>query len=236
MQQRQLLGVLVSILLGGSISLVAEPVAAQVESDRKAEADRLLNLCRENLTSEDFEAALNSCQDALTAYQQLQDVGGQARSMTNVGIAQNSLEQHEEAVATLQSALPLASSLSTKQVEAIVFNNLAIAYEALGQPQEAENLRQQASLFFQAEELLQQGIQQNQISQFREALQSWEQALEIYRAIGDRAGEGAALGNLGIVYKNLGQYPRAIELYEQQLVITREIGDRSGEGATLGNL
>ena len=54
----------------------------------------------------------------------------------------------------------------------------------------------------EADRLLQQGIQQYQISQFWEALQSWEQALAIYREIGDRTGEGAALGNLGIVYDN----------------------------------
>jgi len=88
----------------------------------------------------------------------------------------------------------------------------------------------------EADRLLQQGIQQSQVSQFREALQSWEQALAIYREIGDRQGEGNALGNLGIAYSDLGQYPQAIDLYEQSLAIAREIGDRGGEGNTLGNL
>ena len=54
--------------------------------------------------------------------------------------------------------------------------------------------------------------------------------------IGERAGEGNALGNLGNVYASLGEPRRAIELYEQQLAIDREIGDRRGEGAALGNL
>jgi len=56
------------------------------------------------------------------------------------------------------------------------------------------------------------------------------------QAVGDRRGEGNALGNLGVAYKHLGETRRAIELYEQQLVITREIGERRGEGAALGNL
>ncbi|MBI5819224.1 MAG: tetratricopeptide repeat protein [Verrucomicrobia bacterium] len=54
--------------------------------------------------------------------------------------------------------------------------------------------------------------------------------------IGDRCGEGAALGNLGVAYKNLGDARKAIEYHEQRLVIAREIGDRCGEGAALGNL
>ena len=84
--------------------------------------------------------------------------------------------------------------------------------------------------------LLQQGIQQSNRSQFRAALRSWEQALEIYQELGDRQGEGNALGNLGSAYANLGQYKRAIDFYEQHLAIARELGDRQGEGNALGNL
>ena len=58
----------------------------------------------------------------------------------------------------------------------------------------------------------------------------------IAREIGDRRGEGNALGNLGIAYADLGEPRRAIDLYEQQLVIVREIGDRRGEGNALGYL
>ena len=58
----------------------------------------------------------------------------------------------------------------------------------------------------------------------------------IAREIGDRRGEGNALGNLGNAWADLGEPRRAIEFYEQALVIAREIGDRRGEGAALGNL
>ncbi len=88
----------------------------------------------------------------------------------------------------------------------------------------------------EADRLFQEGIEQFNVSQFREALQSWEQALEIYRKIGDRQGEGNALGNLGLTYNNLGQYQQAIAFYEQSLDIVREIGNRRGEGNALGNL
>ena len=70
----------------------------------------------------------------------------------------------------------------------------------------------------------------------RRAIEYYEQALVISREIGDRRGEGTALGNLGIAYADLGEVRRAIEYYEQALVISREIGDRRGEGEPLGNL
>ena len=80
-----------------------------------------------------------------------------------------------------------------------------------------------------ADRLLQQGIQQYQISQFEAAFQSWQQALTIYREIKDRSGEGAALGNLGLAYYSLGKYDKAIDYQLQRLAISREIKDRLGE-------
>jgi tetratricopeptide (TPR) repeat protein len=66
---------------------------------------------------------------------------------------------------------------------------------------------------------------------------SWlERAAAAAREIGDRHGEGNALGSLGAAYAALGDIRRAIEYHENYLVIAQEIGDRRGEGAALGNL
>jgi CHAT domain-containing protein/Flp pilus assembly protein TadD len=83
---------------------------------------------------------------------------------------------------------------------------------------------------------LQQGLQQYGVSQFQEALQSWERALQIYREIKDRQGEANSLNNLGIAYRSLGQYQKAIEFHQQSLAIDREIGFRQGEANSLNNL
>jgi CHAT domain-containing protein len=88
----------------------------------------------------------------------------------------------------------------------------------------------------EGDRLLRQGNQQFQTSQFPAALNSWEQALQIYRAIKNRLGEGWALGNLGVAYRSLGNYAKAIEYAQQHLAITREIKNRLGEGTALGNL
>ncbi len=88
----------------------------------------------------------------------------------------------------------------------------------------------------EADRLLDQGVQQYNISQFEGAFQSWQQALTIYREIKDRRGEGQALGNLGNVYDALGKYDKVIEFQMQRLEIAREIKDSRGEGQALGNL
>ncbi|MDJ1172713.1 CHAT domain-containing protein [Roseofilum capinflatum] len=87
-----------------------------------------------------------------------------------------------------------------------------------------------------ADDLLKQGIEQYYKSQFRGATASWEQALALYREMGNRRGEANSLGNLGLAYQSLGQYQRAIAFQEKSLTIAREIGYRQGEAASLGNL
>jgi len=88
----------------------------------------------------------------------------------------------------------------------------------------------------EADRLLQQGRTQYLNSQHRSALQSWQQALELYRTLGNRQGEAVALNYLGSLYDHLGQYQKAIEHYQQALVVERQSGDRQGEGTSLRGL
>ncbi len=93
-----------------------------------------------------------------------------------------------------------------------------------------------ASWRVQATQLYQKGIEQYQTSQLQAALQSWQQALTLYRENKDRQNEGATLGNLGIASYSLGDYAKAIDYQQQRLAIARELNDRRGEGNALGNL
>ena len=84
--------------------------------------------------------------------------------------------------------------------------------------------------------LLLQGSQHYDTGQLPAALNSWQQALQIYRALKNRQGEGNALGFLGIAYRSLGNYSQAIEYSQQKLAIAREIKDHQNEGVALVNL
>ena len=76
----------------------------------------------------------------------------------------------------------------------------------------------------------------HEMGDFGQAIKFYEQSLVIAREIGEKHGEGMALGNLGTAYADLGDAHKAIEYYEQALVIAREIGDRIGESVRLGNI
>jgi tetratricopeptide (TPR) repeat protein len=97
----------------------------------------------------------------------------------------------------------------------------------------AKSKRQQAE---RANLLLELGVEDWYLGRAAKAIPRFEQALEIFCEMGDRRGEGHALGNLGLAYADLGEPRRAIEHYEKHLAMAREIGDRRGEATTLGNL
>jgi CHAT domain-containing protein/Flp pilus assembly protein TadD len=88
----------------------------------------------------------------------------------------------------------------------------------------------------EANHLFEQGIQQYQRSQFREALHSGEAALAIYRAIEDRQGQANALMGLGVAYWALSDYREAIAYLEQALPLFQAIEDRQGQASVLTNL
>jgi tetratricopeptide (TPR) repeat protein/CHAT domain-containing protein len=88
----------------------------------------------------------------------------------------------------------------------------------------------------EGDRLMQQGLQQYQTGQLPAALNSWQQALQIYRVLKNRRREGRILGSLVVAYSSLGNYAKAIEYAQQHLAIAREIKDRYEEGVALGNL
>ena len=199
-------------------------VLAQATAERKAEADRLLQQGIQQYQTSQVQAAIQSFQQALTTYREIKDRRGEGAALVGLGTAYSAQGDSTQGIEYLQQGLAIARELNHRQLE-------ELAQEILSIVQRPNNPRKA-----QADRLLQQGIQQYQTSQFRAALQSWEQALTIYQEIKDRKGERNALGNLGEAYRSLGDYQKAIEYQQQGLAIAREIGDREGEGQSLGNL
>lgn len=61
-------------------------------------------------------------------------------------------------------------------------------------------------------------------------------AVEAARRLGDRAREGVALTDLGIVLRQVRRFDEAIAAHKQHVAICRDFGDQRGEGTALANL
>jgi len=98
-----------------------------------------------------------------------------------------------------------------------------VARVANNRPAEAESLNNLAGSYWRQGHL-------------HQAADYIEQALTLYRKLGDRAGEAKALNSLGLVWERLGRYPQAAEHHQQALDLFGELGDRAGEAKALNNL
>jgi CHAT domain-containing protein/tetratricopeptide (TPR) repeat protein len=87
-------------------------------------------------------------------------------------------------------------------------------------------------LFIDGERLLEQGKAES----LRVALGKLEEALKLFRSLGDRDREAEALDNIGNVHAELRDRIKALEYYEQALRLYQEGGHRWDEAATLNKM
>ncbi|MCB0256752.1 MAG: tetratricopeptide repeat protein, partial [Anaerolineae bacterium] len=70
----------------------------------------------------------------------------------------------------------------------------------------------------------------------QEALRYYEQALPLFRQVGDRSGEAKTLNNMAAIYFHQGELERAADMVAGAVRTLREIGAVAEEAALLFNL
>ncbi len=242
----------VSLLLTAGVPLLPAPVSplpavAQTmfkKQDRQAEANRLLKQGIQQFQTSQYQAALQSWQQALAIFQAIKDRNGEANALMNLGNAYLPLSQYNKAIEYYQQALPLFRAVQDRNGEASTLNNLGATYGSLSQYNKEIEYYQQALPIYravqnrngEAKALRNLGEAYFSLSQYNKAIEYYQQALPILRAVQNRNEEAKALGNLGEAYRSLSQYTKAIEYYQQALPILRAVQDRNGEASTLNNL
>ena len=219
-------------------------VLAQTPDARKAEADRLLQQGIQQFRTSQFEAALQSWQQALTIYREIKARNGEGQSLGGLGVAYFSLGDYAKAIEYHQQSLTIAREIKNRKGEGNSLGNLGNAYFSLGDYTKAiEYYQQSLAILREIKDRLSEGnalgnlgVAYQYLGDYAKAIEYHQQSLAIAREIKDRQGEGASLGNLGVAYRSLGDYTKAIEYHQQRLAIAREIKDRNGEGNALGGL
>jgi CHAT domain-containing protein/tetratricopeptide (TPR) repeat protein len=220
------------------------PAVAQIQQDRKAEADRLLQQGIQHYQQGNSQAALVAFQRAIALFRQLGDRLGKGTTLNNIGEVYRSLGQYSRALEYYQQALTIARDIKHRSSQATALNNIGLIYASLRNYPRALEYAQQALAIFkdignragEGTTLSNIGTIYDSLGQYSRALEFYQQALAIHKAIGDRLGEGTTLNNLGEFYHSLGQYSKALEFYQHALVLLKDIGNRAGEGNTLNNI
>ena len=224
--------------------IINSQALAQTQAQRKAEGDRLFNQGIQQYQISQFQAALQSWQQALIIYREIKDRQGEGKALGNLGSAYFSLGDYAKAIEYAQQQLAIAREIKHRQNEGKALGNLGIAYFYLGDYAKAIEYAQQSLALareikdrqIEGAALGTLGIAYRNLGDYAKTIDYAQQQLAISREIKDRYSEGVALGNLGIAYRNLGDYAKAIDYAQQQLALAREIKDRQSEGGALGNL
>jgi tetratricopeptide (TPR) repeat protein len=90
-----------------------------------------------------------------------------------------------------------------------------------------------------AKRAFQEGVQlykQGTAESLRQAIAKFEEALPLYRAVGDTRKEAVTLNNIGYIYSALGENQKALDYYNQSLPLIRATGGKAGEAVTLNNI
>lgn len=88
-----------------------------------------------------------------------------------------------------------------------------------------------------AERLSAEGLNsEKDVAGFRNAVARWEEALPLWRALGDAYWEGYVTNYLGVMYSDLGEKTKALSHYGRALRLWKAAGERRGEAVTLNNI
>ena len=76
---------------------------------------------------------------------------------------------------------------------------------------------------------------QRKAETYQQAIEKYQAALNIWRALDDKLQQAFTLHNAGWIYGDTGQYQKALDCYAEALTLYRGLGDRRGEVSTLNN-
>ncbi len=231
-------------LFGMAISPELPFVTAQVQTDRKTEADRLNKQGLQQCQAGQCEAAIQSYQQALNIYREIKDRLSEGNTLGNLGKTYESLGKYDDAIASHSQSFAIAKEIGDRRGEAESQINLGVVYRARGNYAKAIAYHEQSLVITreigdrrgEGSSLGNLGMNYYAQGDYAKAIDYHQQRLVIARAIKDRQGEGNAMGNLGNAYRSQGNYAKAIEFQEKRLAITREIKEIRGEGQALGFL
>ncbi|XP_054994447.1 G-protein-signaling modulator 2 isoform X3 [Sorex araneus] len=172
----------------------------------------------------DYAKALEYHHHDLTLARTIGDQVGEAKASGNLGNTLKVLGNFDEAVVCCQRHLDISRELNDKVGEARALYNLGNVYHAKGKsfscpgPHDVEEFPEEVRSALQA------------------AVDYYEENLSLVTALGDRAAQGRAFGNLGNTHYLLGNFRDAVIAHEQRLLIAKEFGDKAAERRAYSNL
>ncbi|XP_036623123.1 G-protein-signaling modulator 2 [Trichosurus vulpecula] len=172
----------------------------------------------------DYAKALEYHHHDLTLARTIGDQLGEAKASGNLGNTLKVLGNFDEAIVCCQRHLDISRELDDKVGEARALYNLGNVYHSKGKSVGCPGSHDPGEFPEEVKTALQK------------AADYYEENLSIVTALGDRAAQGRAFGNLGNTHYLLGNFRDAVVSHEQRLLIAKEFGDKAAERRAYSNL
>jgi CHAT domain-containing protein/tetratricopeptide (TPR) repeat protein len=190
--------------------------------------------------------AHNTYKQAISIFQTVQDLSGEASSLYGIGFLYATRYQMRKALEFYEPALRIRQKIGDHNGEARVLNAMGGANGVLGNNKEALEQHQKAmSGWLKIGDLINEANTNNNIGliyddwgDWQKALESYSKAITIYEKLAKRdpqtrLKEARALNNLGCLYIALGEYQQAMRYLEKAIIIFHQINRASDEGTAL---
>lgn len=182
------------------------------------------------------EEAQQAYDGALTAYEDLNDVQGIARTILSLGNLHADRNEYEIALQYYERALTYYEREGSAVVIARTHHNMGIAHERLGAYEKALSAYEHALDVFEdtqnhsgiAHACNGIGNVHSSTGDYVRAVEFYQRALTIFEETHDRVGAASTLGNLGILLERLRDTDAAVDYHERALELFRDIGDTVG--------
>jgi CHAT domain-containing protein/Tfp pilus assembly protein PilF len=210
MKRLKLLSCLFVLLLFVILAVAEPPVSTGVQTDDRendSKVESIINQAREYRKAGKFEEALKQLDTALEKFPP---------------------KKYQEKLQVELSDVHLYWALSLKKK--YDYANAIKHFEM------ANNIDKNYRPKNSAYNLNEIGFLYSALGRKQKALEYYEKALPIWKAVSDRSGEAVTLNNIGKVYSDLGQKQKALEYYKKALPVRKALGDRTGEATTLNNI
>jgi DNA-binding SARP family transcriptional activator/tetratricopeptide (TPR) repeat protein len=162
------------------------------------------------------------------------DVPGQARALYALSGAQENMGHDDESLASAQQAVELFKEAEVPDLAGLTeaLNRKGWAHCRLGQPEAALRTAEEGYALSGTAQLRQArarylslmgAVNSYMLGNYEVAQHQLEEGMLVYRELGNRLGECAALNNIGENARLQGDYALAARYYEEALAIAREI-------------
>ena len=220
------------------------PASAQTSTSqsRKAEADQLLKQGEQQLQSNTPEAALQSFQQALVIYQEIQDRAGQGQAFKNLGNAAYAIEDYPKAIEYQQQALEIAREIGDSDLEGRALNNLGLIYRASkDSTQEIEHLQQALDVARKSQNQQLELLVLTNLSMTYDAMPNQpakvieygQPALQLARGLKQQLSEASILILLSNAYLRLKEPQEAVTFAQQAREIAQQMNNSQLEALSL---